>query len=177
MSLAEQLTLMEAGVRRLQQRYPELQPELVLVTRLVLLLGREFNNMRDDRLQPLGLNEVEFRALLWLLSFPNEGASPGGLCSKLGQSPANITRLTDILVERGLVAREPDEADRRRLILRVTPQGEQVVSEVLPSVAANLRSIFTDFSDAERALLLTLLKRLAEAMDLRAAAAGREITP
>src|SRR5689334_636178 len=117
---------------------PGLPVTEVLLTRLLVHLGRNLSSMLDQRIRPHGLNEVEFRALMSVFSHGQEPVYPSDLCSGVAQSPANITRITDALVSRGLISREANDTDRRRLVLRVTDKGEALVRELMPTVSAPL---------------------------------------
>lgn len=165
---------MEAGLNRLQHRAPDLPITQILTSRLLVRLGRELSNMLDQRLRPHGLSEMEFRTLMNVYSFRDTAAYPSELCSSLGQSPANITRITDALVERGLISRVPDEQDRRRLLLKTTEQGEQLVQALLPLMMNSVHASYRDFSAADLHQLLDSLKRLAQAMDETQLKAGAQ---
>ena len=164
-SLVTQLTEIEAGLSKLQDRLEDLPITEILISRLLINLGREMNNRLDERLRPYGLTEAEFRALVSLHSFPEGSANPGDLCGGMGQSPANITRITDVLVERGLILRLPDAHDRRRLVLQVTPQGVTLLNELLPLMMEGVRESYRSFTPAKRDQLLASLKALAAAID------------
>ncbi len=156
---------MEAALTRASAHLPELPAIEVLIFRTVALLGREIAALYEEALRPHGLNETDFRTLMILFSQPNHTAHPGELCGHVGQSPANMTRVTDGLYERGLITRIASDADRRRSILRITPAGEALVHALLPGTHARLREIFAGMPDAERHGLLAQLRRLVERMD------------
>lgn len=164
MSLA-QIIQVEAGIERVAARMPELSVIESLTVRIVTLLGRELTMRMDQWLKPAGLTEIEFRALISLFSQAGDDAYPSDLCARLAQSPANMTRVTDVLVERGLITRVPSEQDRRRLVLRITTAGEELVRQLLPGMAAFTQELFRDFSSADKARLLSDLKRLFGALD------------
>ena len=164
MSLA-QIIQVEAGIQRIAARVPEVNVVESLTLRVATLLGRELAARMDQWLLPIGLTEIEFRALILLFSHVDDDAYPGELCATLAQSPANMTRVSDVLVERGLITRVPSEQDRRRMLLRITPAGEQLVRERLPAMAAFTHELFKDFSPSDTARLLSDLKRLFGALD------------
>lgn len=165
MSLLPQIHSIEAGVRRVAARVPELSVEQLLTLRIAALLGRELSARMDHWLTPSGLSDIEFRVLASVFSHGEEAAYPGELCASLAQSPANMTRVGDALVERGLISRAPSELDRRRLQLRITPEGEALVREMLPSMAAFTRDLFRDFRPEELLRLLSDLKRVFAALE------------
>lgn len=72
------------------------------------------------------------------------------------------------LVEMGLVVRIPDEDDRRRVHVEITPQGEDVVTETIRRRDELLAAMITDagLDDRDLAVLreaAALLQRMADA--------------
>ncbi len=164
-SLCSQIQEIETGLGRLKQQMPDLPIQQILTSRLLVYLGRELSSMIDQRLKPHGLTEIEFRALMNVYSFRDTAAYPSELCTSLAQSPANITRITDALVERGLISRIPDGQDRRRLVLKTTAAGEQLAESLLPVMFKSVRESYRDFSSESLEQLLLSLKQLAGAID------------
>jgi MarR family transcriptional repressor of emrRAB len=160
-SLPSQVDRIEAGLKRVATRFPDLPVPEFLLSRLIVFLGRDLAAIHDQLLHPRGLSESDFRVLMALFSQDDGSAFPSELCARMAQSPANITRISDALVERGLITRSSSEQDRRRMILRITPQGEQLLHEFLPSMFAVVRKCFADLSDAEIKSITGLLKRVA----------------
>jgi MarR family transcriptional regulator, negative regulator of the multidrug operon emrRAB len=164
-SLSSQIQEIEAGLARLQRLIPDLPVTQILTSRTLVFLGRELSNMIDQRLRPHGLSEIEFRTLMNVYSFRESAAYPSELCTSLGQSPANITRITDTLVERDLISRVPDEHDRRRLVLKTTAKGEQLIQVLMPLMMNSVLTSYQDFSPTDLEQLLGSLKQLARAID------------
>jgi DNA-binding MarR family transcriptional regulator len=71
-----------------------------------------------------------------------------------------MTAVLDTLERRGLVRRTPHPADRRKLLIDVTPEARRLVDAMLPRVHAGLRAIFAPLDEGERAVLIDLLGRL-----------------
>ncbi|HKC15645.1 MAG TPA: MarR family winged helix-turn-helix transcriptional regulator, partial [Steroidobacteraceae bacterium] len=69
-----------------------------MMFRTLVLLGRALAQLADEAIRPSGLGEAEFRVLMLLYSQPDGVAHPGELCPGSGQSPANMSRITDTLV-------------------------------------------------------------------------------
>jgi len=128
--------------------------------RLLAQIGREITAMLEHQIRPFGLAEAEFRVLSTLFSQPDGTAHPGDLCPRVAQSPANMSRISDALVSRNLITRVLSEQDRRRMVLRITPQGEELVRRLLPQLWGPVRSLMAQFPDAEQQQLIALLKRL-----------------
>jgi len=114
----------------------------------------------EQKLRPFGLAEAEFRVLTTLFSQPDGVAHPSDLCARADQSPANMSRISDALVSRDLITRVLSLQDRRRIVLRITEQGEDLVRQLLPKLFVSLRGMLAEFSESEQRLLISLLKRL-----------------
>jgi DNA-binding MarR family transcriptional regulator len=85
---------------------------------------------------PAGVTLVQYRLLVVLASRGPQ--LPSALASELRTAPSSITRLCDRLEAKGLIARRPDESDRRQVVLSATRAGRSVVDAV---TRARLREI------------------------------------
>jgi MarR family transcriptional repressor of emrRAB len=151
----------EENLRALSARIPDLPFSEILLCRLVIQIGREMAAGFEQRLRPFGLAEAEFRVLSTLFSQPDGVAHPSELCVRADQSPANLSRIGDALVSRDLITRVLYEKDRRRMVLRITQQGEDLVRQLLPEVFVPLlRGIFSGFSESHKVQLMLQLRRM-----------------
>jgi MarR family transcriptional repressor of emrRAB len=144
---------------------PDLPTSCVLLSRLFQHLGRGMSAMLEHEIRPFGLNEAEFRVLTTLFSQPDGVAHPSDLCSKTSQSPANMSRISDALVSRDLITRLSSLRDRRKMVLRITEQGEELVRRLLPTLYGPLREMFKDFSDEDQQRLIVQLKNLSAKLE------------
>jgi MarR family transcriptional regulator, negative regulator of the multidrug operon emrRAB len=160
-----QIELMEANLQNLKQRMPDLPVSGILLCRLVLHIGREMAARFEQQMKPFGLAEAEFRVLTTLFSQPEGVAHPSDLCARTSQSPANMSRISDALVARGLITRVSSVHDRRRMVLRITEEGEEFVRQLLPKLHQPLRRMLKDFPEVEQRQLADQLKRLAAELD------------
>ncbi len=156
----DQFGQLEANLRALSARMPDVPFNEILLSRLLLHMGREMSATLEQKIRPFGLAEAEFRVLTTLFSQPEGAAHPGDLCSRAAQSPANMSRICDALVGRDLITRVLSAHDRRRMVLRITEQGEELVRQLLPRMFASLRGMLVQFSDAEQSQLIAQLRRL-----------------
>src|ERR1700691_4458618 len=152
---------LETSLRALSARMPDLPFNEILLCRLLIHLGREMTTKFEQQIRPFGLAEAEFRVLTTLFSQPDGVAHPGDLCARAGQSPANMSRISDALVSRNLITRVLSVHDRRRMVLRITEQGEELVRQLLPKMFVPLRGLFAQFPETEQRELIGQLKRLA----------------
>src|ERR1700731_996845 len=156
---------LEANLRSLSARVPDLPFTEIVLCRLLIHLGREMATGFEQKIRPFGLAEAEFRVLTTLFSQPAGVAHPSDLCVRAGQSPANLSRISDALVSRDLITRVLSAHDRRRMVLRITEQGEDLVRRLLPKLTAPLHDMFADFSESEQRQLIAQLKRLHASME------------
>jgi DNA-binding MarR family transcriptional regulator len=78
-------------------------------------------NLRDQRDPDMTL--PEFRGLAFINR--NPGCSLNEAAEHIGLEPPSASKLVDHLVRRGLVRRETDPADRRRVQLTLLPRGQR----------------------------------------------------
>src|ERR1700688_4442485 len=147
---SSQFELMEANLQNLSARVPDVPATGILMCRLLLHIGRELATMFEQQIRPFGLAEAEFRVLTTLFSQPDGVAHPSDLCVRAAQSPANMSRICDALVSRDLITRVLSAHDRRRMVLRITDQGEELVRRLLPVMFVPLRRMFAEFPEAEQ---------------------------
>src|SRR3979490_2069025 len=159
-SADSQFDQLEANLRSLSGRMPALPLTEILLCRLLLHMGREMATSFEQQIRPFGLAEAEFRVLTTLFSQPDGVAHPSDLCVRALQSPANMSRISDALVSRDLITRVLSVHDRRRMVLRITEQGEELVRRLLPKLSAPLREVLMEFPEAEQRQMIARLKHL-----------------
>jgi len=156
---------LEASLQRLSERLPDAPITGIMLVRMLVDLGRSMASLLEHQLRPFGLSETEFRVLTTLFAQPEGVAHPSELCARTAQSPANMSRISDALVSRDLITRVLSSQDRRRMVLRITEPGEDLVRQLLPLMFAPLRAMFADFSAAEQQQLIAQLKRWGAKLD------------
>lgn len=123
-----------------------------------LMRASESVTARAHLVLPAGVTITQFAALEALLHrgplFQSE------LATKLLKSGGNLTLVVDNLERDGLVARERDAADRRRICVSLTPQGRKFITTLFPQVSASLAREFSTLTAAEQATLARLCKKL-----------------
>jgi long-chain acyl-CoA synthetase len=91
-------------------------------------------------------------------------AAASGLADRLAVRRPSITALIDGLVARGLVDRRQEDADRRRVALRLTDDGVRTLDTADRAVDDYLVSIAGHLPDKEEAMALRSLELWARAM-------------
>src|SRR5262245_17501114 len=104
---------------------------------LTLRLQRLANFLHSDEsaYEPFGINRAGVEILVHLRqSAPNFRVSPTQLCLALQSKSATMTSRLDKLEHAALIRRLPDPADRRALLVELTPDGRELVERVMTSL-------------------------------------------
>ena len=89
---------------------------------------RRFLRFSEQAAREAGLVPQQHQLLLALKGLPTgRKATISELAERLQLQHHSTVELIDRLVERGLIARLRDDIDRRRVIIQLTPQGEQLL--------------------------------------------------
>ncbi len=113
-------------------------------------------NLRQHRHAELSV--AQFRAMAFVQAQP--GASLSELAGHIGLALPSISKLVDGLVARGLVDRQADLADRRRVALCLTQAGSQAVQEALAATEANLAQQLGGLDAEQRVALIAAMSAL-----------------
>ena len=147
---------------------PRLPEELLSSTTFLLKrLGFAAKERALDAYEDTGLHPYHHAIFLVL----EEGAheTQGSIAKALGYDPGQLVGLLDELEERKLVERRRDPKDRRRQLVRLTPDGKRMLRR-LRGLARRIEDEFlAPLSETERADLHALLLRLAEKHEPRCA--------
>lgn len=100
------------------------------------------------------------REALAVLDGAGQPLSPTAIAERLIVTTASITSLVDTLERRGLVERQPDPTDRRRLLIVITQDGKAIVDQFLPEVVALQTAAMATLTEAQRRQFLELLTTL-----------------
>lgn len=88
-----------------------------------------------------GIEPQQHQVLLTVKGLPEEKkATIGEIAERLQIQHHSTVELIDRLVERGLVERQRDESDLRRVLVHLTPQGEEVLERLSTLALAELRT-------------------------------------
>ena len=109
----------------------------------------QFIRVEMRRSRGPGISVPQFRVLTFLNR--TEGASLSAVADRVGLSLPAMSRLVDGLVTRDLVGREESAEDRRRVVLRLTPLGKDLVRTARAGAQARLAEVLATLSAANRA--------------------------
>jgi len=111
---------------------------------------------------PHGITQSQGETIYLIEAAGDPGARTSQIAEELGVSSSAITQLVDGLVDRGLVERRPDAADRRATRLHLTAEGIRLYALFdearMRSASALLDSLSTD----EVVDLASLMRRVVD---------------
>ena len=149
--------------RRLAQQelaWPDADPLVVQTLLWLLRAGDAAMDALTDSVREADLTPSSFNILMALANTPGERLEPWQLAERLVISRPSVTGILDGLESRGLLRREPHPTDGRRLLVRLEPAAHELLDRTYPAHYAHLERLVADLSDDERALLVTLLRRV-----------------
>src|SRR3989441_2882680 len=135
------------------------RPETAL--KLWVVLARAFDAVeRHSRVSiaRFGLGTTEFGVLEVLY---HKGELP--VCEvqrRILVESSSTTYVVDKLVKRGLVRRRHSNADRREVLLALTPTGRRLIQTIFPTHAAAMRQAVAALTPREQARAVRLLRAL-----------------
>ncbi|MGO4700332.1 MarR family winged helix-turn-helix transcriptional regulator [Dyella sp. 2RAB6] len=156
---------MNAGIHRASESVPGLPVQEAVLLRMLLMAGNAVIEEIEHILKPHGLSDSDFRTLMMVYTAPGGRTSPSELCGYAQQSPTNMTRITNVLVQQGFVTRASSDEDRRRVELSITPLGRRFVRKLLPTLFPRIHGAFASLSATEQKTLEQLLRKVAANID------------
>jgi DNA-binding MarR family transcriptional regulator len=106
--------------------------------------------------QRLGVSAGDQRALTLLRGGP---LSAGALAKEIGLTPGAVTGMVDRLERAGLVRREVDPNDRRRVVVTATESGRNAHTGPFGELAAAMAAMMTRYSPAEQHVISDFVDR------------------
>jgi len=122
-------------------------------------------------LDPFGLRFIDYSVLrvLELVGEPHR-MSPTELSEIVVRSSGGMTQILDRLERAGLVARTPDPADRRKVLVALTDEGMRTADAANARYAAERERLLADLSPDEVQRLDEAIHRLLEVLTADSAA-------
>jgi DNA-binding MarR family transcriptional regulator len=143
---------------------PDLETEAMAVFGRISRLARIVGDRQELIYGRFGINRGEFDVLATLCrnGAPHE-LSPKALGASMMISSGGMTGRLDRLERAGLITRSPDPADRRALVITLTPEGRAIVDEAVAAGLAAQRAVLERLPPADRHTLNALLRELLRA--------------
>jgi MarR family transcriptional regulator, organic hydroperoxide resistance regulator len=118
---------------------------------------------RDPHPQQGDLSHSQLRALFKLQG--EEQVTAGELAKRADISPASMTAMLDALERAGMVERHRSETDRRQVIVRLTPAGQERLHERKRAWTQYWENCLGDHSDSELEAAARVFHTMAAMLD------------
>jgi DNA-binding MarR family transcriptional regulator len=138
--------------------FPGVDPETAVDR--IHMLSKRIKRSTEGVVARFGLNAGEFYALLKLRVAPNQQMSAGDLAELLDLSTGAMTNRLDGLEEHGLITRERAAADRRSVLVAMTPKGQETLVNAVEAAGKEEHALFSTLSEAQHRQLNALLRSL-----------------
>ncbi len=122
----------------------------VMLSRMQFMIFKKLQELINQNLQPDGINDTIWTALMMMYSSPDRYIYPSDLSHIVASSRTNITRFSDEMVKKGWVSRKGHKTDRRKVVLTLTNAGVSFVESIMPKQWAIYQAIWQGFSSAEK---------------------------
>jgi len=92
----------------------------------------------------------------------------GEIAQAVSLSQATVTGILERMEKRGLLTRQRSDQDKRRIMVRITKSGKQVIDIAPPLMQEAFVERFTNLQEWEQNMILSSLQRLVSIMDAKA---------
>lgn len=108
---------------------------------------------------------LDFKDFISLSAIERGARYPGLLCERMSLSPSGASRIVDDLVKGGMIERQLDPGDLRRVQLQLTPRGAAALEGARATMIALLDRSLHGLSEAQVSAFVTALHHLTLNMD------------
>src|ERR1041384_3186887 len=109
----------------------------------------------------LGVSAGDQRALTLLRGGP---LAAGEIAREIGLTPGAVTGMVDRLERAGLVRREVDPNDRRRVVVTATDSGKDAHNGLFTELGAAMAAMMTRYSPAEQQVISDFVARTVDVL-------------
>ena len=106
----------------------------------------------------------ENAVLTYLVHHPTE-AHPSKLAEKLSLVPGRMTDILNTLEKKGMIRREKDPEDRRRVLVMITPKGIRNVTERREQIRVQYSGLYEALGLEDTVKLIELLAKVNQYFD------------
>ena len=146
-----------------RSRVDALKLEEFLPYRFSVLTNRISRHLARAYEERFGITIPEWRVIANLARFSPMTA--GEVAERSSMDKVKVSRAIARLVAAGLVVKEPDNEDRRRGMLVLSPEGERVFTEIVPMALGWEKRLLDGLSAEERETLTGVLNKLQIVLD------------
>ncbi|MFC7533927.1 MarR family winged helix-turn-helix transcriptional regulator [Actinoplanes sp. GCM10030250] len=131
---------------------------------MLMRLARQLLAVEQPILEKHDISMWGYAVLTGLGDGPDEPMrTQAALARSIGADKTRIITTLDELQRRGLIEREPDPADRRVRLLRLTPAGRDLLTATQTAIRAAEETVLAQLPPADRRVFLQALQSLSDA--------------
>jgi DNA-binding MarR family transcriptional regulator len=148
------------AIEQRARRYPEIDPAAVVSYLVLLRVASDVLAAIETYLARHDMSQGRFTVLALLNRNPDEPMSPSDLAARSGVTRATMTGLLDGLEREKFVRREPDQKDRRMLLVELTPRGRKMLDGIFPDYYRRIAKMMGHLTEAQKKTLIELLNQV-----------------
>ena len=155
-------------LRRIEARKPGFPLDAMRLVRMAYHLQKSLRDKTNAVLKKYDLADTSYMVLAILYGSADETCTASDLGEACHEKPANLTRVCDDLVARGLIDRKPKPGDRRAVMISLTGQGRELIDRILPAVSLEVTAAYADLTPDEARQFADLSARVLENLNRQA---------
>jgi DNA-binding MarR family transcriptional regulator len=125
------------------------------------VLKYAYNHIKKQLRDKLTENDITWPQYHALYHIGDKGTPSNELAKELNCNASNMTGLIDRMIESGWVYREHSSEDRRIWLVKLTDEGKNLRTKLIPIHLKNIEDRMNVLSDQELSTLKSLLEKLA----------------
>lgn len=95
-----------------------------------------------------------------------DGISLKELSIRVGKDQANVTRICELLIQRGLVSKQQNKQDKRSFLMYLTTEGQSLVELLIPIDEKLQEMALKNISEEELAVFKKVISKINENVNL-----------
>ena len=125
----------------------------------LMFTANQIRHTVNMQLKPFGISEQQFN-ILRILRGAGESLSMNTVKNRMIDRSPNATRLADKLLDKGLIARERSETDRRVVFVRITQEGLDLLEQIDEQDFDTILNHFDNITEGDAKTMSDLLDKM-----------------
>ncbi len=142
--------------------------DLVLIALRKIIRAIDINSR--ELVKRVGLTGPQLLILMEVAA--RKESTPGQIANAVSLSQATVTGILDRMQKRGLLTRRRSENDKRRMIVRLTDEGQELIRHAPPIMQEAFVERFNSLNEWEQMMILSAVQRLVCLMEAKSIEAG-----
>jgi len=149
-----QMLFVQMKIEELLKTKDTMSPSKKLALNLIVT-ANHINDRVQEAIKPFGISSQQFNVLRILRGQKGKPANLSTIQERMVSKMSNTTRLVDKLVEKGFSERIVCPSNRRKIEIRITSKGLQLLKELDP-IIENVETSFSEKLNEEEIELLNI---------------------